>query len=303
MIETVKIGKLHWSHMIRPSDEDLKALQSHYNFHPLDIEDCRTEENLRPKADVYDDYLFLVLHFPSFNESNTFVETREFKIFWGKDFLITIGKSHWLVKDMFNAEQARKQDRDYLDGVSSDDLFYRIVELLMEDTKKLVDRVDKDVDDCGKMLFDKNAEKVIERISVTRKNVILLNTMFKPQLFVFNKLQSGAIKGFSEKMEDYWGNIMDGYQRIWDTVEDDGELISGYSKTFDSLQVNKTNEVMKILTLISSVLLPLTFIASLYGMNIKLPGQNLEHSFILVSLGMIFIALFMLIYFKLKRWM
>ena len=289
--------------MIRPSDEDLKALQSHYNFHPLDIEDCRTQENLRPKVDAYDDYLFLILHFPSFNESNTFVETKEFKIFWGKDFLITIGKSHWLVRDLFTAEQTKKTDRAYLDGVTSDDLFYRIIEHLLEDTKKLVDRVDKDVDNCGKLLFDRNAEKIIEKISVTRKNVILLNTMFKPQLVLFNKLQSGTIKGFSEKMEDYWGNIMDVYQRIWDTVEDDGELISGYSKTFDSLQVNKTNEVMKILTLISSVLLPLTFIASLYGMNIKLPGQDQSESFLILASAMILIALSMVIYFKKKKWM
>jgi magnesium transporter len=303
MIETVKIGKLHWSHLIRPSEEDLRALQSHYNFHPLDIEDCRSEENLRPKVDVYDDYLFLILHFPSFNESDTFVETREFKIFWGKDFLITIGKSHWLIKNLFNAEQTRNQDKAYLEGVSSDDLFYRIVEYLMDDTKKLVDRVDKNVDDCGKALFDRNPERIIEKISITRKNVILLNTMFRPQLSLFNKFQSGVIRGFSEKMEDYWGNITDDYQRVWDTVEDDGELISGYSKTFDSLQVNKTNEVMKILTLVSSILLPLTFIASLYGMNIKLPGQEHSNSFIFLSLAMGVIAVGMVVYFKIRKWM
>ena len=105
--------------MIRPSFEDLKELQSHYNFHPLDIEDCRSEENLRPKADIYDNYLFLILHFPSFDDSNTFVATKEIKIFWGKDFLITIGKSHWLVKDLFNAEQEKRQDRKFLEGVTS----------------------------------------------------------------------------------------------------------------------------------------------------------------------------------------
>jgi magnesium transporter len=96
---------------------------------------------------------------------------------------------------------------------------------------------------------------------------------------------------------------MDSYQRAWDIIEDDRELISGYSKTFDSLQVNKTNEVMKILTLISSILLPLTFIASLYGMNIKLPIQNHPESFIIVAGVMVGIALLMLVYFKLRKWM
>jgi magnesium transporter len=86
-------------------------------------------------------------------------------------------------------------------------------------------------------------------------------------------------------------------------VEDDGELIKGYSMTFDSLQVNKTNEVMKILTLVSSVLLPLTFIASLYGMNIKLPIQEHQYSFVIVSGAMLGIAIIMLIYFKIRKWM
>jgi len=159
------------------------------------------------------------------------------------------------------------------------------------------------VDDCGKALFRKKAEPAIEKISITRKNVILLNTMFKPQMVLFNKLQSGAITGFAENMEDYWGNIMDYYQKIWDMVEDDGELIKGYSMTFDSLQVNRTNEVIRILTLISSILLPLTFIASLYGMNIKLPVQDHPHSFILVAGVMILIAMGMFIYFKIRKWL
>ena len=127
--------------------------------------------------------------------------------------------------------------------------------------------------------------------------------MFKPQIVLFNKLQSGAIKGFADDMEDYWGSIMDSYQKIWDMVEDDEELIKGYSMTFDSLQVNKTNEVMKILTLVSSILLPLTFIASLYGMNIKLPVQDHPFSFYIVSGSMALLALLMVIFFKIKKWM
>jgi magnesium transporter len=104
-------------------------------------------------------------------------------------------------------------------------------------------------------------------------------------------------------MEDYWGNIYDYYQKIYDNLEDDAELIKGYSMTFDSLQVNKTNEIMKILTLISSILLPLTFIASLYGMNIKLPIQDHPASFIIVATVMVGIAIGMLIYFKMRKWM
>jgi magnesium transporter len=139
-------------------------------------------------------------------------------------------------------------------------------------------------------------------ISITRKNVILLNTMFKPQLQVFNKLQSGTIKGFAEHMEDYWGNILDYYQKVMDMVEDDAEMIRGYSMTFDSLQVNKTNEVIKILTLVSCILLPLTFIASFYGMKIKVPIEERPDSFFIISAAMVLIVIGILIYFKIRRW-
>jgi len=303
MIETIKLGTLRWSHLFRPTEEELQGLQDYYHFHPLDIEDCKSPINLRPKIDIYLDYHFLILHFPSMEIQGEFIEPKEIKVFWGKDFLITIGKSHWLVKELFKQEQNEVLDGQKMAVGSSDALLYKIIEYLMEDTQKLVALVDKSVDECGKELFSRKPEKTIEKISITRKNVILLNTIFKPQMSLFNKLQSGTIKGFADNMEDYWGNIMDSYQRAWDIIEDDRELISGYSKTFDSLQVNKTNEVIKILTLISSILLPLTFIASLYGMNIKLPIQDHPESFLIVAGVMIGIALLMLIYFKLRKWM
>lgn len=303
MIETIKYGSLKWSHIVRPTEEDLQLLKDQYHFHPLDLEDCRSIVNLRPKIDVYENYYFLILHFPSFDMTETFVDTKEIKVFWGKDFLITIGKSHWLVKDLFSQEKNRALSGEKMEIATSDTLLYRILERLLQVTQNLAEKVEKDVDGCGKALFNRRAEKTIEKISITQKNVVLLNTMFKPQLLLFNRLQSGAIKGFAENMEDYWGNILDYYQKIWDMVEDAGELIHGYSSTFDSLQVNKTNEVIKILTLISSILLPLTFIASLYGMNITLPFQDHPASFFLLTVIMIFIAFGMILYFKLKKWM
>jgi magnesium transporter len=303
MIETIKFGTLKWSHIVRPTDEDLQILSDTYHFHPLDIEDCRSIGNLRPKIDEYDDYYFLVLHFPSLDAANTFVDTKEIKVFWGEDFLITIGKSHWLVRETFIKEKNKALSGSKMEVGSSDALFYQILDVLMKETQLLVEKIDKNVDFCGKALFSKNTEKTIEMISITRKNVILLNTMFRPQLQVFNKLQSGTIKGFAEHMEDYWGNVLDYFQKVMDMVDDDAEMIRGYSMTFDSLQVNKTNEVIKILTLVSTILLPLTFIASLYGMNIKLPIQEHPQSFIIIAGSMVTIVVGMLIYFKIRRWM
>ena len=133
--------------------------------------------------------------------------------------------------------------------------------------------------------------------------MILLNTMFKPQLPLFGKFESGQIEGYADNMEDYWGNILDYYKQMWDMTEDYAELIEGLSQTFDSLQANRTNEIIKILTLISSILLPLTFLTGLYGMNVNLPLQDDPRSFWIVIGAMLVIVLAMYGLFKRKKWM
>lgn len=298
MIETIKYSNISWTHINNPKDDDFDFLINEYKFHPLDIDDCKNIKNIRPKIDVYDNYYFINLHFPVYDKFNNFIEIRELKIFWGEKYIITLVRGDLKVKDIFNDEKKNK----LLDINNSDTLLYNILNKLNNKTQNVIDKTEQDVNDCGKMIFDKRAEKTIQKISMSRKNIILLNTMIKPHIILFSKLNNGVIDGFAKNMDDYWGNILDYYQKLWDTIEDLGELITGYSTTFDSLQANKTNEVMKILTLISSILLPMTFVASLYGMNIILPLQNNSNSFSLILIIMVLIVIIMISYFKFKKW-
>ncbi len=303
MIESVKLGgRLKWHHIPKPSEEDFKYLEHQFHFHALDLEDCR-QTNQRPKIDVYDDYYFLILHFPNFDKQNRFIKPKEVKIFWGEDFIITVGKSHWVVDSLF--EEAKKQEEngeDFEIG-TSDSLLYTIMERLMIQTIYLLRKVGLELELINRELFNTRPENIIERLSVTRKNIIVLNTMLKPQLRVFNKFESGSIEGYADNMEDYWGNILDYYNKMWDMTEDYGELIEGLSTTFDSMQTNKTNEIMKILTLISSIVLPLTFLTGLYGMNVNLPLQKEEQAFWVLIIVMVVLGVGMVAYFKKKHWM
>jgi magnesium transporter len=303
MIETIKIGTLKWHHVFNPTEQDLDYIKENFHFHPLDIEDCRSLINQRPKIDVYDDYYFLILHFPYFDKTNNFLRTREEKIFWGRDFVITLGKAHWVVSELFRMTRSKVEKREEMDFATSDALLYRILEYLMKESYVLIRRIGDHVEQAGRMLFEKKTLATIEKISITRRNTIILNTIFKPQLPVFNKFETGEIEGFAESMEEYWGNILDHYQKIWDLIEDYSELIEGYSKTFDSLQANRTNEIIKTLTLVSSIILPLTFITGIYGMNILLPIQENKYSFLVISGIMAGLAGLMLYYFHRKHWM
>ena len=302
MRETIKIGTLKWQHILKPDDDDLKYLRNTYHFHPLDIEDCRSV-NQRPKIDIYDDYYFLILHFPSFDSKNTFLYTNEVKIFWGKDYIITLENTEWTVSKMFNEAKDQEKRKEEFEVRTSDKLLYRLLERLMTESLLLIRKIGSELEYLHRELFSKRAQKTIGEISITRKNIILLNTLFKPQLRLFHKFETGTIDGFAEDMEDYWGNILDYYQKMWDMTEDYEDLIEGLSKTFDSLQANRINEIMKVLTLVSSILLPLTFITGLYGMNVGLPLQGNPNSFWIVIGSMILIAGGMIALFKSNKWM
>ncbi|MFZ4464330.1 MAG: magnesium transporter CorA family protein [Bacteroidales bacterium] len=296
------MGRLKWHHLLNPNEDDFTFLREKFHFHPLDIEDCRSI-NQRPKIDIYDDYYFLILHYPNFDKQNLFIKTKEEKIFWGEDYIITIEKNPWIVGQLFTDYKKKEEDDEEIDIGTSDTLLYRILEKLMSESLYLLRKVGLDLELINRELFGTKQVKIIERISVTRKNIILTNTIFKPQLRMFHKFETGQVSGFADNMEDYWGNILDYYQKMWDMTEDYEELIEGLSKTFDSMQTNKTNEIMKILTLISSIILPLTFITSLYGMNVFLPMADSKTSFWILLIGMVLLSVGMIFYFKKRRWM
>lgn len=304
MIETIQYQSLKWQQITNPSEDDYRYLLEKYNFHPLDIEDCRST-NQRPKIDEYDDYYFLILHFPYFDKGNQFIRIREVKIFWGKNYIITIGKSHWVVKKLFEEIQQDllENDVDVKQKLSSSDLLlYHILDRLMLETYTLIMRVGAEVDLINYDIFNKKARSIIELISITRRNIILLNTTFKPQLRVLHMFEGGAIKGFVDPevldMEDYWGNILDQYQKMFDSIEDYGELIEGLTNTFDSLQANKTNEIMKLLTIFSTIMLPLTVVTGLFGMNIDFPFNSNVTAFWYVIGSMVLITTLLIVYFQ-----
>jgi len=302
MVDTVKIGTLRWHHIISPSEEDLNYLKDNFHFHPLDIEDCRST-NQRPKIDIYDDYYFIILHFPSFDHHNRFLTIKEVKFFWGEDYVISIDQTNWIVSELFADARKRINNKEEIGIGTSDAMLYYVLEKLMNSSLNLMRRLGLELDRISEDLFSIRAQKTILQISITRKNIILINTIFKPQLPLFHKFESGQIAGYAENMEEYWGNILDYNQKMWDMAEDYQELIEGLSKTFDSLQTNRINDIMKTLTFFSAILLPLTFITGLYGMNIGLPLQNDSRSFIIIIVLMLMVVVTMLFYFKRRKWL
>ncbi len=304
MIETIQHKSIRWLDITNPTEDDYRLLLDEYQFHLLDIEDCRGT-NQRPKIDEYDDYYFLILHFPYFDKGNKFIRIREVKIFWGKDYIITVGKAHWVVKKFFDEIQEDLSEGDEATQemmATSDQLLYHILNRLMLETNTLVQRVGAEVDLINYDIFNRRARSIIEQISVTRRNVILLNTTFRPQLRVLHMFEGGTIKGFVDPelidMEDYWGNILDQYQKMFDSIEDFGELIEGLSHTFDSLLTNRTNEIMRVLTYFSTIMLPLTVVTGFFGMNVDFPFTANRTAFWIILAALAILTAILIIFFR-----
>ncbi|MDE7073172.1 MAG: hypothetical protein K2O66_07415, partial [Bacteroidales bacterium] len=177
MIESLDLGALKWHYIQNPTEEDLTFLEENFHFHPLDIEDCRSMAQ-RPKIDTYDDYNFLILHFPGFDRLGKILKVREVKIFWGKSYIITLTRSQWMLKNIFEqTEKLPEKLGDDFKQANSDNLLYTIIDRLLVDSYSLLLRVGANIESINRELFNKKqADLTIERMSITRRNIILLDT-------------------------------------------------------------------------------------------------------------------------------
>jgi len=302
-IKVIRHNNINWYNIFEPTKNQLEFLKNKYNFHPLDIEDC-FEEIQRPKLDIYKNYLFLVLHFPVWDQKNKTLKRAELNVFLGPSFLITINdKKIPLLDEIFYQAKTDVKKRSRFFKNSSYYLFYFIFNQLLLSINLIAKQISKSLNELDLEITTGNYKNVLEHISTMRRNLILFQTIIKPQIPIFKKLEQGRAKLANSSYAYYWGNLVDRLSFIWEEIEDFLQLLEGLAKTNESLLSYKTNEVIKILTIFSVVLMPLTLISGIYGMNINtLPFLFHPSSFLIITVIMVIIVTFMLIFFKIKKW-
>ena len=305
MIEKITSNKLTWLDITNPTREDLAFLSEKYKFHDLDLEDCLSKVQ-RPKIEDYEEYTFLVLHFPVMQPRGYRLSIEEVDIFWGDDYVITLHSRNFSkISEIFDNVEKNK---DLLKKYFSDDSDYLLYEVLHEVALSIfpiMNRISKEIDVLDNSFDTLKPLKLIERISALRRNIIFLQTSFKPNKNIFAILENQFEAQEEKGMDVYWGDIGDYIGKLMDMAEDYQELIDGLYSSIDTLLTYRTNSIIKTLTIFSVIMLPLTFITGFYGMNIRLPFQEeFAHSYesvLVVSGIMALIAIGMLIYFKIKR--
>ena len=303
IMSTVTQNKVNWINIVHPSHEDIEHLRRYYPFHPLDLEDCLSDIE-RPKVDEYDDYLFIVMHFPVSDPNSRVSRISELDIFIGSGYLITLhhGELRPLVQ-LF--EECQKDERARARHMSkgAGQLLYGILNRTVDYVMNILLGVGESINEVEEEIFVKNMRHIVEKISVIRRNVIALRRIIKPQIAVVSNLEHKDRPFIREGMEVYFGDIVDGFSRAWDELEDHREVIESLSATSESITSYRINETMRALTVISVLFLPLTLLAGIYGMNVPLPFSGNPYVFWGIAAIMLATAIGMLLIFRRKKWL
>jgi magnesium transporter len=305
-IRTVQANGLTWVDIQRPGRAEIEWLRKQYGFHPLHLEDVISKIQ-RPKLDERDDYIFLVLHWPVYNKITRLTTASEVDIFIGKDFLIAIHAGH--LRPLLRYFQQCLDDEEVRNRAmrrSSGYLLYRILDKLIDYCFAPLNKIDQNIENIEDMIFADNVRQTVYEISLIRRDIIAFRRVIKPQIGVIASLErrAGALAPLlGGDLDEYFSDLNDHMAKIWDTLEDDKDVIEGLSDTNNSLTNTRINDVVKVLTILSVILLPLTLLSGIYGMNFEnLPLSNHPAGFWIALLAMAGIAAAMLIYFKLRRW-
>lgn len=302
-IQSITYNSLTWIDIPQPTAQDVTYLQDHFPFHPLDFEDLVSGQQ-RPKLDEYDDYLFLVLHFPAFDKRTRVTKASEINLFVGPNFLITIHKGKvWPLDRLFEACEGSTNLQAENMGKGPGFLLYRIIDKMVDNFFPVAYKIERNVQEIEDKIFSDSGRQTVEEISLMRRDIIAYRRIVKPLLPVIARLE--FIKGrlIGDELEVYFSDIGDALARIWDTLEDQKGIIEALNDTYNSLTSHKTNEVIRALTVISVIMLPLTLVSGIYGMNVALPFERHPFAFEIVMALMGTVAVGMVAAFRRKQWL
>jgi len=299
-MESINLGELTWINIERPTEKETEYLAQHYPFHPLDLDDVLSRRQ-RPKVDEYKDYLFFVLHFPRYRKDEEVLASSQVSVFISDKYLITLhaGELKPLVK-LFRECQIDQDSRKQYFSHGSGFLLYSILDRLIDYCMPIIDKMLDNIEAVEDRIFTKQQRRgYIREISMLRRDVISFRRIIWPMRAVIGGLEPRLKRFIDKDMSVYFGDLTDHTDRIWDALDENKEIIEGLSSAYDSLSTNRTNEVVRILTIIATVLLPITVVSSIYGMNIdNLPFANSDSSMVFIGLVMVAIIGGMLYFFR-----
>jgi magnesium transporter len=304
-VEQIETPGLRWVNIERPGALERTWLEEHFDFHALDIEDVLSR-NQRPKIDVYDEYLFIVLHFPIFDPAVGRLGAGELDLFVGPGYVVTIPNQPLQPFEyLFERCRSKEELREQLFSRGSGYLLYRLVDDSFDYCFPMLRKIGNKLDALEDDIFDGRSEEVVRDISNVKQEIINFRKVIRPQRPVLRDLERVKQRYLATDLdlEIYFDDIVDAHERIWDMLENYKEVAQALEETNESVISHRVNDILRALTAISVIVLPLTLVASVWGMNVEVPGEGDVAGFWIVLGAMAAILAGMVAYFRNRGWL
>jgi magnesium transporter len=295
-----------WIDFLAESPDELSrakdVLLNIFKFHYLTVEDCFETRN-QPKVEVFPDYLYLIVHGvkPEETSSSNFV-TKELDCFLGANYVVTFHTERFRsIKHV--KQQIRNNTFACRRGASY--LLHQILDQVVDLYMPIVDEFDDSINDLEERVFrmQKSNNKILEEIMDLRRSVARLKRISTRQLDVLYSISHGEFPQIPENILPFYRDVHDHLLRISDLSESYKDLVSGLFDIHFSVVANKTNDILKFLSIFSAIWLPLSFIAGVYGMNFEnIPELKTRFGYFITLSVMLFVALALIFYFWRKGW-
>jgi magnesium transporter len=309
-LDTISNNGFLWTDIQKPTNENTRLLAKSYNFHELNVEDCLSKIQI-PKVDRYEDHVFIILHVPTTGEKEKTLPTfSQLSIFAGRNYLVTI--HHGDLKpldDIFQLCKQSDEQRQALMGKSPGYLLHSIIDALVDDLLHLLKKIIGNLDDLEESVFS-DRKSDVKTISLLRREITSLRRIVVRLRRTMSEVTKDIQKFTEEDLTPYFADVEDHIEKIFEELEESKEIVDIYKDTDFMLSTEKSNKILAILTIIFTLSIPTSTIATFYGMNINLPG-SIAHSWtflgeyttmMLILLASIISGLYMLWYFSHLGW-
>ncbi|NIK78528.1 magnesium transporter [Paenibacillus castaneae] len=276
--------------------EDLVVLQPLFSMHDLAVEDCLSEEEQRPKIEIYESHYFIVINSIRFDDEEIFL--RALNIFLGRHFIITVTKQK--INELRSLKPLLWEQE-----VSSPDYFlYHLVDMVVDNYFLVGDRIDNRIETLEEDILMHTKKSHLNEIIGLRGEILWLRKILGPQRDVIATLNKKDLKLIDDQLQKYFSDIYENALKIAESFDTYRELMGNLREAYQSSVSNRANEIMRVFTAITTIFMPLTFITGIYGMNFDfIPGLHIRMgSYILLGIMML-LGVSMFFVFRKKEWL
>lgn len=280
---------------------EIDKIGKHYNLHPLILEDI-VNIGQRPKIDEYENYIFVVLKMLYYNSDENIV-SEQVSFILGENYVLTFQEAEG---DVFNSVRERLRfSKGKIRGLGSDYLLYSLIDAVTDHYYLIIETMSNKIENLEDNLFNgQTKNEISQQIQDLKREVLKVRRAIFPLREIINRIEKTDNKLILDKTLHYYRDIYDHIIQISENIDIYREMIWGLMDMYMTSISNKMNEVMKVLTIIATIFIPLTFIAGIYGMNFdNIPELHYKYSYFILWAVMIVLFISMLLYFKRKKWL